>query len=57
MMMKPCQTLQKDSTQERERKRNKRDKHQSPGKQNSPKEAGHKEERAPLRTKPSTRNI
>jgi hypothetical protein len=38
-------------------KKKQRSKHQSPGKQNSPKEVGHKEERAPLRTKPSTRNM
>jgi hypothetical protein len=42
-VMKPCQTLYKESTQERERKRNKG---QGPKSRqaNSPKEAGHKEE-------------
>jgi hypothetical protein len=50
-LMKPCQT--KESTQERERKRNKRQEPKS-RQANSPKEAGHKEKREPLRTGPST---
>jgi hypothetical protein len=38
-----------------EKKKQGAKKDQSPGKPNSPKEAGHKEEREPLRTAPSTR--
>jgi hypothetical protein len=54
--MKPCQTLIKESTQERERKRNKG---QGPKSRvsKSPKEAGHKEESKPLRTEPSTQAL
>jgi hypothetical protein len=54
--MKPCQTLVKESTQERARKRNTG---QGPKSRQatSPKEAGHKEEREPLRTEPSTSGL
>ncbi len=53
--MKPHQPFEKDSTQERERKRNKG---QGPKfrQANSPKEAGHKEEREPLIIKTSTKS-
>jgi len=49
-MMKRCQTLLKESTQERERKRNKG---QGPKSRqaNNPKEAGHKEVMESLSTK------
>jgi hypothetical protein len=52
-MMKPCQTSSKESSQEKERQRNKG---QAPkSKQaNSPKEACNKEAREPLSTKTST---
>jgi hypothetical protein len=54
-MMKPCQTLKKESTQERERKRNKG---QGPKSRqaNSPKELGHKEVMEPLSTETSNNN-
>ncbi len=41
-MMKPCQPLKKESTQARQRKRNKRPEPKS-RQANSPKEAGHKQ--------------
>jgi hypothetical protein len=50
IVMKPCQTLYKESTRERERKRNKK---QGPSKQTTQmRGCFNLEEREPLRTKP-----
>jgi hypothetical protein len=52
LMMKPCQTLSKESTQA---KKETKDKDQSPGKQTAQKRrATRRKEREPLRTEPST---
>jgi hypothetical protein len=56
MMLKPCPTLQKESTQERERRRNKRQGLKS-RQANSPKEAGHKEVREPLNAETSNSHL
>jgi len=55
-IMKPCQTLEKESTQERERKGNKGQGSKF-GQAKSPTKAGHKEEREQLRTGPSTSHM
>ncbi len=53
-MMKPCQPFKKkESTQARDRKRNKRPEPKS-RQANSPKEMSHKENKEPLSTKTST---